>query len=113
MLTIRKLFNVLVNFCQGLFNWSFLTYSGIFLGDSVSAKKTIFQKSAAHIIDEAYLFLLHLLAKEPVNPQDGGATRESVIIRSRSPEPGSVAFLRRGGFFQPSQSRVTPSWVLR
>jgi hypothetical protein len=77
MNTIRQLFSVLVNFCQELFNWSFLTFSGIYLEGPVNAKKTIFQKSTAHIVDEAYRFFLYLLAKEPVNPQDGDAMREN------------------------------------
>jgi hypothetical protein len=43
MNTIRQLFNVVVNSCQGLFNWSFLIFSDIYLEVQVSAEKIIFR----------------------------------------------------------------------
>jgi hypothetical protein len=77
MNTIRQLYFIFVNFCQGLFNWSFLTFPCIYLEVPVNAKKTIFHKSTAHIVDEVSWFFLHLLVKELVNPQDGDAMSEN------------------------------------
>ena len=76
MNTIRQLCCILVNFCQGLFALSFLTFPFIYPEVPVIARKTIFHKSNANIADEIFWFF-HLSVKELVIPQDGDAMSEN------------------------------------